>query len=71
MKKFLNFFEKYGLVKLVGSFVLAALCIWLSNATGKNVFKYLMLVPAAYIIIAFLLFFGAGIWNSIKDLQSK
>lgn len=69
--KFLRFFEKNGLLKLVGSFLLLALIVWLFNVTEWNIFKYLVWIPSAYIIVAFLLFFAAGIIGAINDYKKK
>ena len=69
MKAFLRFFEKNGLLKIISSFLLLALITWLFNVTGWEILKYLIWIPASYIIVAFILFFGAAIINSFKDLK--
>ena len=71
MKKFLTFFTKAGVLKLFIAFVLIGLFVYLSNETDKNIFKYLFCIPAAYIVIEFLLFFGAAFYNTIKDFFTK
>ena len=69
MKAFLKFFEKNGLLKLIGSFILLALITWLFSVTEWKFLKYLVWVPSGYIILTFILFFGAAIINSFKDLK--
>ena len=69
MKTFLRFFEKNGLLKLISSFLLLALITWLFNKTEWEILKYLIWVPASYIGVAVILFFGAGIINTFKDFK--
>ena len=68
--KFLaNFFQKNGFLKILGSFVLLALVAFLYDKFEWGFLKYIIWIPGGYIILAFLLFSGAGIINVIKDYK--
>lgn len=71
MKAFLRFFEKNGLLKILASFVLLIFIAILFDRTEWNVLKYLVWIPVGYLIIAFILFFGAAIINTFKDIKKK
>ena len=75
MKKILeflkNWFEKNGLLKIICSVVLLVLITWLFNATDWKFLKYVIWIPAGYLIITFLLFLAAGIINTINDYRKK
>jgi len=67
--KILNFFQKNGLLKIIGSFVLLIIFASLFKKTQSDIFAYLAIIPIAYIIISFLLFLVVGIINAIKDFK--
>jgi hypothetical protein len=71
MNKFLNFFETNGLLKILASIALLALITILFNNTEWEVLRYVIWIPASYLIIAFTLFFGAAIINTFKDFKNK
>ena len=71
MDKFLNFFQKNGLLKLLGAFILLALDVWLFNITDWNIFKYLIWVPGGYIIITWVVFMIAAVVGTINDHKTK
>ena len=71
MNKFLNFFETNGLLKILASIVLLALITILFNNTEWEVLRYVIWIPASYLITAFILFFGAAIINTFKDFKNK
>ena len=71
MDKFLNFFQKNGLLKLLGAFILLALDVWLFNITDWNIFRYLIWIPGGYIIITWIVFMIAAVVGTINDHKTK
>lgn len=71
VEKFLNFFEKDGIIKILIAFVILALSIILSRAhPHAKIFDITAWIGLGYILLSSALFFGAAIINSIKDFIS-
>ena len=64
-----NFFQKNGIIKILGSLVLLALITFLYDKFQWEFLKYIIWIPGAYLIIAFLLLFGFAIVNTTKDFK--
>lgn len=73
MKKFIHVvFEKYGMLKLFGSAILALFFFWLFDRTGLKIFKMAIIPPAVYFAVtALILFSYAWIINPIKSIKEK
>jgi hypothetical protein len=69
MKKFLHFFESNGLLKIIGSFLLLSLIVWVGRDSKWVGFDYLALIPLGYLCLSFLIFFGAAIIGTIHDIK--
>lgn len=71
----INFFEKNGLLKIIASFILLIICsiviIQTNSLQVLKIFKFIVLIPTAYIIISFLLLFIAGIIGEINDIKEE
>jgi hypothetical protein len=65
-----NFFQKNGILKVLGSLALLALITFLYDKFQWEFLRYAVWIPGAYLIIAFLLLFGFAISNTIKDFNS-
>jgi hypothetical protein len=55
-EKFIKWFQHYGILKLLGAFVSLFLICWLFNLTDWNIFRYLIWIPGAYIIVTWITF---------------
>lgn len=70
MKNFIHtVFEKYGVIKLFGSFGLTGLFLYLFDRTGMNVFLYAMVPFALFFSVMAVLLFVYGFINFFKDLK--
>jgi hypothetical protein len=54
--KFIKWFQKYGILKLLSAFGLLFLCAWLFDLTEWKIFKTLVWVPGIYIIVTWVTF---------------
>ena len=54
MEKFIEFFQKNAILKILTSFGLLFLICWLFNLTEWTVFKYLIWLPAVYLTITWV-----------------
>lgn len=54
MEKFLNYFQKYAILKILLSFVSLFLICWFYDLTSWNIFKYLIWIPGAYLIVTWV-----------------
>lgn len=73
MKKLIHIiFEKYGMIKMFGSAILALLFYTLFYYTGLTLFKYIMIPFATYFtLLAIILFTYAYIINPSKAWKEK
>lgn len=68
-QKIVDFFEKKGILKIFVAFVLLAGIVALARKWPDSFIKYLAIIPAAYLLVAFLLGFAFGIYGAIKDYK--
>ena len=54
MEKFIKWFQKNGILKILASFGLLFLICWLFDITNWNIFRYLIWLPGAYLIVAWV-----------------
>lgn len=54
MEKFIKWFQKNGILKILASFGLIFLFCWLFDLTEWNVFKYLIWIPGIYLIVTWI-----------------
>ena len=54
MEKFIKWFQKNGVLKILASFGLLFLICWLFDITNWNIFRYLIWLPGAYLIVAWV-----------------
>lgn len=73
IKKFIHIvFEKYGVIKLFGSAIIASLFIWLYSVTTIETFKWVAIVFGVYVGIVFIItFIYAWVINPIKSLRKN
>jgi len=77
MKKILawlqHWFEHYGLIKILAAFVILAISVALGRRfeNASTFFGWIAIISAGYLLLTFLIFFIAGIVNSIKDVIAK
>ena len=69
--KILHFFEKNGLLKILGAFILIILALVLNNhfPQGRVVWEGFAYVGAIYLCIAFAIGIVFGISGALRDLQ--
>jgi hypothetical protein len=74
MKKILEFlkrwFEHYGIIKILIAFTVLAISVALGRRFENEIFGWIAITSGAYIIITFLVFFVAGIVNTINDIRN-
>lgn len=56
MDKFIKFFQKNGIIKILSAFALMFLICWLFNVTQWNFLKGLLWIPGTYLIVAWITF---------------
>ena len=64
---FKNWFQKNGLLKILVAFVLLVISAVITANTHSTVFTVLGWVALCYLIITIIIFFIAGIYNSINN----
>ncbi len=74
MKKILeffkNWFERNGLIKIIIAFIILAVAIVLGRKFEnlQTICGWVGVISGGYLLLTFLVFFIAGIVNSIKDI---
>jgi hypothetical protein len=72
VENILNFFQKNGSIKILISFVLLVISvIVLRSHPHSKFFIVIGWIGLGYLCLSFILFFGAAIINSIKDVFKK
>ena len=72
VEKFLNFFQRNGLIKILISFVLVIISvIILRNHPHSKFFAVTVWIGLGYLGLSFILFFGAAIINTIRDIKKR
>ena len=79
MKKILNFlanfFQKNGLLKILGAFIILAISALLIQKFGHHsfskIFAWTGAISGGYLILSVLIFTIAGIINSINDTRKR
>lgn len=76
MKKILtilkNWFEKNGMLKVIIAFLITLISILLVRYDiYPNIFSWVTYISMGYLVLTILIFFIAGIVNTIKDIFKK
>lgn len=67
---FKNWFERNGLIKIIIAFIVLAVAVVLGRKFEnlQTIFGWVVIISGGYLLLTFLVFFIAGIVNSIKDI---
>jgi len=77
MKKILeffkNWFERNGLIKIIIAFIVLAVAVALGRKFEnlQTIFGWIVIISGGYLLLTFLVFFIAGIVNSINDIRKN
>lgn len=77
MKKFVNFlrkiFERNGIIKIIIAFIVLGIGFGIEKKFPgtENICLYVKIISIGYILLSFLVYFIAGIVNSINDIIQK